>query len=154
MTPEDLAELRGLHERATRDYASELHYRRLAFHVWIPDLLAEVERLSVEQAAVFAALREVLGTEPATLGQAAAQAITALTDARAELAEIRRRDETTGGVLYDVIRRALAGDLDEDDAVRQIERRLIQPLVAQRREAREKARRAARRRRDGAEVER
>lgn len=44
MSDENLAELRSLHERATRDYSSELHYRRLAFHAWIPDLLAEVER--------------------------------------------------------------------------------------------------------------
>lgn len=56
MSDEDLAELRGLHERATRDYASELHYRRLAFHVWIPDLLAEAERLHAELAGVCAAI--------------------------------------------------------------------------------------------------
>ncbi|WP_285909097.1 hypothetical protein [Actinomadura opuntiae] len=57
-------------------------------------------------------------------------------DLLAELDAIRRRDETTGGVLYDVIRRARAGELDEHEAVRAIETRLIQPLAAQARAAR------------------
>lgn len=63
---------------------------------------------------------------------------------RAELKEIRQHDETSGGVLYDVIRRTLAGALDEHEAVKAIERRLIQPLTAQRQEARAKAARGRR----------
>ena len=94
---------------------------------------------------------ERLGPQALPLGLQLADAFGALMAERdglkAELAEIRQRDETTGGVLYDVIRRAIAGDLDDHEAVRQIERRLIHPLVAQRREARERARRAAGRRR-------
>lgn len=50
----------------------------------IDKLKDEVERLRTEQAAVFAALRDALGTSPATLGQAATQAITALQQTKAE----------------------------------------------------------------------
>ena len=41
---------------------------------------AQVERLRVEQAAVFAALRDALGTSPASFGQAAAQAVKAIAE--------------------------------------------------------------------------
>ena len=41
---------------------------------------AEIERLRVEQAAVVAALRDALGASPATLGQAAAQAVKAIAE--------------------------------------------------------------------------
>ncbi|WP_242892621.1 hypothetical protein [Actinomadura litoris] len=72
---------------------------------------------------------------------------------RAELDAIRTHDETVGGVLYEVIQRAQAGELDDHAAVRQIEWRLIQPLVARMREARASASRGSgRRRRDHDEL--
>lgn len=71
-----------------------------------------------------------------------------LTTARAELDTIRTSDETVGGVLYDVVRRAQTGELDEHQAVRAIDARLIHPLVAREREARARAARSGRRRRD------
>jgi hypothetical protein len=69
---------------------------------------------------------------------------------RAELDAIRTRDETVGGVLYDVVRRCQTGELDEHQAVRAIDARLIHPLVAKLQEARAKASRGADRRRTGA----
>jgi hypothetical protein len=77
-----------------------------------------------------------------TIGDLAAR------DLLAELDTIRTRGEAVGWVLSDVIRRALAGELDEHGAVRAIEVRLVYPLVAQMREARAKAARAAGRRRN------
>ncbi|GAA4225952.1 hypothetical protein GCM10022254_09210 [Actinomadura meridiana] len=68
-----------------------------------------------------------------TIGDLAAR------DLLAELDAIRRRDETTGGVLYDVIRRTRAGQMDEHEAVRAIEARLLHPMIAQVREARARA---------------
>lgn len=82
-------------------------------------------------------IRELLDMHPALLQPEAIEMRSHLLDARddlafvrAELAEIQRRDETTGGVLYDVIHRAIVGDLADHEAVREIEQRLIQPLVA------------------------
>lgn len=74
-----------------------------------------------------------------------------VTELTGELYEIRTRDETVGGVLYDVVHRCQTGDLDDHQAVRAIDERLIHPLVAKLQEARAKANRGAGRRRTGAE---
>ena len=69
-------------------------------------------------------------------------------EARAELEKVRTRDEPSGAVLYDVIGQLRRG-LDDHAAVREIERRLIHPLVARARQAEAKAARAAARRQQG-----
>ena len=51
----------------------------------VENLRAEVERLRTEQAAVFAALRDALGTSPATLGQAAVHAVKAIEERDTEI---------------------------------------------------------------------
>lgn len=63
-------------------------------------------------------------------------------EALAELEQIRRYDEPIGSVLYDVIRRVQFARLDDHEAVRQIEQRLIRPLIARQKKAEAAARRA------------
>jgi alcohol dehydrogenase class IV len=78
----------------------------------VKNLRAEVERLRTEQAAVFGALRDALGTEPATPGQAAAQAIKAIEQVkrvRQLSARLRSVDEVEEDALADLIDAALDG---------------------------------------------
>jgi len=69
---------------------------------------------------------------------------------RKELNAIRSKDEPVGSALYDVIRRATAGGLDEHAAVREIDERLVQPLTARLREATARADQGTGRRRNAA----
>ena len=114
------------------------------------DALAENERLRVQLAAFVPPGTLAPGEIPALCGTCTKQSCvpglpgcarciaaelerlrTELDAIRTELDAIRTRDETTGGVLYDVIHRAIVRDLADHEAVREIEQRLIQPLVAQ-----------------------
>lgn len=93
-TPEPVtgAQLRADLEQS-RWCATQLEEQRDAYK-------AEAERLRVEQATVFAALRDALGASPTTLGQATAQAVKAIAERDAAREQLAGRATVTEyGVL-------------------------------------------------------